>query len=87
MADVKVKVSFDGVVHNTEDAHRLIQAVRLRLIPRVRRRLNDLERHAIRSGSVFVYESNESNIKRWTDGLSWKKINTGGDFMVRAMIV
>ncbi|KAJ3097340.1 hypothetical protein HDU96_000418 [Phlyctochytrium bullatum] len=43
----------------------------LGLLPRVKARLSAAERGAIRSGSVFVFDQEESNIKRWTDGMSW----------------
>ena len=49
-------VPFFGYVETTGDALRLIQAARCGLIPRVTRRLNELERRAmIRSGAVFIF--------------------------------
>lgn len=62
---------FSGYVETTADALRLIQAARCGLIPRITRRLNELERRAmIKSGAVFVFSVEESGIKRWTDGMS-----------------
>lgn len=63
-------VPFCGFVETTADALRLIQAARCGLIPRITRRLNELERRSmIRSGAVFVFSVEESGIKRWTDGM------------------
>lgn len=60
---------FSGYVDTTADALRLIQAARLGYIPRITRRLNELERRSmIKSGAVFVFSVDESGIKRWTDG-------------------
>ena len=74
---------FYGHVETTGDALRLIQAARQGIIPRITRRLNDLERRAmIRSGSVFVFSSEESGIKRWTEGLSWSASRIVGNFLV-----
>lgn len=60
---------FIGYVETTADALRLIQAARCGLIPRITRRLNEMERRSmIRTGAVFVFSVDESGIKRWTDG-------------------
>lgn len=60
---------FCGYVDTTADALRLIQAARCGIVPRITRRLNELERRAmIKSGAVFVFSVEESGIKRWTDG-------------------
>lgn len=60
---------FSGYVETTSDALRLIQAARCGLIPRITRRLNELERRSmIKSGAIFVFSVEESGIKRWTDG-------------------
>ncbi|KAJ3416146.1 hypothetical protein HDV05_002791 [Chytridiales sp. JEL 0842] len=40
-------------------------------IPRIKSRLTNSQRKSIRSGSVFVFNGQESGIKRWTDGLQW----------------
>lgn len=74
---------FYGFVETTGDALRLIEAARRGLIPRITRRLNDLERRAmIRSGSVFVFSNEESGIKRWTEGLTWSASRIVGNFLV-----
>lgn len=62
---------FSGYVDTTADALRLIQAARCGMVPRITRRLNELERRSmIKSGAVFVFSVEESGIKRWTDGQS-----------------
>jgi hypothetical protein len=58
-------------IETTEDALLILEAARRGLIPRVTRRLVDRERRMITSGSVFVFDEDESGIKRWTDGLLW----------------
>ena len=58
---------FIGYVETTIDALRVVHAARQGIIPRITRRLNDSERRAmIKSGSVFVFCMQESQIKRWT---------------------
>lgn len=77
---------FYGFVETTGDALRLIQAARQGVIPRITRRLNDLERRAmIRSGAIFIFSDEESGIKRWTEGLSWSASRIVGNFLVSAM--
>ncbi|KAI0076180.1 hypothetical protein K474DRAFT_1708362 [Panus rudis PR-1116 ss-1] len=74
---------FHGYVETTGDALRLVQAARCGLIPRITRRLNELERRAmIRSGAVFVFSVEESGIRRWTEGLQWSPSRIAGNFLV-----
>ncbi|OCH94821.1 hypothetical protein OBBRIDRAFT_721754 [Obba rivulosa] len=74
---------FYGYVDTTEDALRLIEAARRGILPRVTRRLNELERRSmIRSGAVFVFSVEESGIKRWTEGLAWSQSRISGNFLV-----
>ncbi|KAH9930618.1 Gti1/Pac2 family-domain-containing protein [Fomitopsis serialis] len=63
-------------LRDVRDAHMLFEAVRLGLIKRVQRRLNDAERSSfIQSGAVFVWEESEeeTGLKRWTDGRIWSQ--------------
>lgn len=79
---------FHGFVETTGDALRLIQAARSGIIPRITRRLNDLERRAmIKSGSIFIFSDEESGIKRWTEGLSWSASRIVGNFLVRVRLI
>ncbi|GJE85552.1 Gti1/Pac2 family-domain-containing protein [Phanerochaete sordida] len=74
---------FSGYVETTADALRLIQAARCGLIPRITRRLNELERRSmIKTGAVFVFSVDESGIKRWTDGYTWTPSRISGNFLV-----
>ncbi|EPT05610.1 hypothetical protein FOMPIDRAFT_124536 [Fomitopsis schrenkii] len=74
---------FYGYVDTTEDALRLIEAARRGILPRVTRRLNELERRSmIRSGAVFVFSVEESGIKRWTEGLAWSQSRISGNFLI-----
>ncbi|KAF7972394.1 hypothetical protein HWV62_18038 [Athelia sp. TMB] len=75
---------FHGAVDNTVDALRLVAAARRGVIPRVLRRLNDVERRAlVVSGAVFVFAVGESRIKRWTDGRVWSPSRIDGNFLSR----
>lgn len=63
-------------LRDVRDAHILLEAVRLGLLKRVQRRLNDTERSTfINSGAVFVWEESEeeTGLKRWTDGRIWSQ--------------
>ena len=74
---------FYGFIESTGDALRLIQAARQGVVPRITRRLNDLERRTmIRSGAIFIFSDEESGIKRWTEGLSWSASRIVGNFLV-----
>ncbi|KAJ7803028.1 Gti1/Pac2 family-domain-containing protein [Mycena leptocephala] len=74
---------FYGAVETTMNALRLIRAARQGVIPRITRRLNGAERRTmIKSGAVFVFNVEESGIKRWTDGLLWSPSRIVGNFLV-----
>jgi hypothetical protein len=74
--------TFYGLVENTLDALRIFQMCRDGRLNRVRRRLHDRERRLIRSGSVFVFDEDESGIKRWTDGRLWSPSRILGNFLI-----
>lgn len=47
------------------------------------RRLNDAERRdMVKSGAVFIFATEESGIKRWTEGLAWSPSRIDGNFLV-----
>jgi len=73
---------WSGWIETTGDALLILEAARRGLIPRVTRRLVDSERKMITSGSVFVFDEDESGIKRWTDGLVWSPSRILGNFLV-----
>ncbi|KAL1741909.1 Gti1/Pac2 family-domain-containing protein [Schizophyllum fasciatum] len=75
--------SYYGAVETTLDALRLVHAAAHGVVPRIRRRLNESERRAmIHSGAVFVFAVDESNIKRWTDGMLWSPSRIHKNFLV-----
>lgn len=58
--------SFSGHVETTLDALRLVCAAQAGTIPRIARRLDNAERSSlIKSGAVFIFNVQESGIKRW----------------------
>ncbi|ORX39231.1 Gti1/Pac2 family-domain-containing protein [Kockovaella imperatae] len=60
------------------DAIHILEAVRVGLVPRVTRRLTGQERSMIRPGTVWVWEEEETNMRRWTDGRRWGASRVGG---------
>ena len=74
--------SFFGPIENTADALRVFELCRQGQLGRVRRRLHDKERRLIRSGSVFVFDEQESGIRRWTDGRLWSPSRILGNFLI-----
>lgn len=54
------------------------------MVPRTTRRMNDSERGTlVRSGAVFIFCVEESNIQRWTDGINWSASRVFRNFLVR----
>jgi hypothetical protein len=75
---------FIGYIATTLQAIRIAYAARQGIIPRITRRLNDVERRdMIKSGAVFAFGVEESGIKRWTDGLVWSPSRIVRNFLVR----
>ncbi|KAI8334596.1 Gti1/Pac2 family-domain-containing protein [Chlamydoabsidia padenii] len=74
--------SFYGYVETTKDSLLLLEACRQGVLPRVTRRLQEQERHLVKSGAVFCFDENESGIKRWTDGLVWSPSRILGNFLI-----
>ncbi|KAJ6521667.1 Gti1/Pac2 family-domain-containing protein [Mycena vulgaris] len=73
---------WSGWIETTGDALLILEAARRGLIPRVTRRLVDTERRMIASGSVFVFDEDESGIRRWTDGFFWSPSRILGNFLL-----
>ncbi|KAH8105347.1 Gti1/Pac2 family-domain-containing protein [Cristinia sonorae] len=73
---------WSGWIETTGDALLILEAARRGLIPRVTRRLVDSERKMITSGSVFVFDEDESGIRRWTDGFFWSPSRILGNFLL-----
>lgn len=60
-------------LRDAADAHIVFEAVRLQLLPLIKRRLTSEERDQLTSGNVFVWEEAEhkGGLERWTDGRRW----------------
>ncbi|KAI8818544.1 Gti1/Pac2 family-domain-containing protein [Fimicolochytrium jonesii] len=75
--------TYHGYIGSTQDCLLLFEACRVGMLRRVQRRLSVQERErSIKSGSVFVWEEDESGIKRWTDSKSWSPSRIKGSFLV-----
>ncbi|KAG0166924.1 hypothetical protein DFQ28_006561 [Apophysomyces sp. BC1034] len=74
--------TFHGFIETTADTLLIFEACRRGILPKINRRLQDRERGAIQSGTVFVFDEKESGIKRWTDGLVWSPSRILGNFLI-----
>ncbi|KAJ3022856.1 hypothetical protein HKX48_005057 [Thoreauomyces humboldtii] len=75
--------TYHGYIASTQDCLLLFEATRVGVLRRIQRRLSEQERETwIRSGSVFVWEEDESGIKRWTDSKNWSPSRITGSFLV-----
>jgi len=75
-------------IRSTYDAHRIIRAVELGVLPITQRRLDGEERKALRSGDVWVWEERGTGsdntglgIERWTDGRTYGPSRVRDDFL------
>ncbi|GAA6042111.1 hypothetical protein JCM8097_003113 [Rhodosporidiobolus ruineniae] len=74
--------SYFGIVGSAQEAHAILEASKLGLLPRVTRRLTDEERlRFVRAGAVFVWEEEEAGIRRWTDHIKWSPSRVSGAFL------
>ncbi|KAJ7131312.1 Gti1/Pac2 family-domain-containing protein [Mycena epipterygia] len=71
-------------IRDITDAHRVLEAVRLNILPLIKRRLVPYERDQLRSGNVFVWEESEyeDGLVRWTEGRRWSQSKLRGDWLV-----
>ncbi|KAJ3050883.1 hypothetical protein HK102_012185, partial [Quaeritorhiza haematococci] len=75
--------SFNGYVSTVYDALLLIESCRRGLSKRIERRLSEREKVlAVRSGAVFVWDEEEAQLKRWTDGRHWTSSRVSDHFLV-----
>ncbi|GAA5984854.1 hypothetical protein JCM11641_005442 [Rhodosporidiobolus odoratus] len=71
-----------GVVTTAQEAHAVLEASKLGLLPRCTRRLTDDERlRFVQPGAVFVWEEEEAGIRRWTDHIKWSPSRVTGAFL------
>ncbi|KAF5368283.1 hypothetical protein D9757_010516 [Collybiopsis confluens] len=70
-------------IRDAQDAHVVLEAVRLRRLPLIKRRLVASERESLTSGNVFVWEEgeDEGGLLRWTDGRRWSQSRMRGDYL------
>ncbi|KAJ7131301.1 Gti1/Pac2 family-domain-containing protein, partial [Mycena epipterygia] len=71
-------------IRDITDAHRVLEAVRLNILPLIKRRLVPYERAQLRSGNVFVWEESEyeDGLVRWTEGRRWSQSKLRRDCLV-----
>lgn len=74
--------TYHGLVMNLQDALLILEGMRLGVLPKVQRRLNDFERKCIVAGSIYAWNENELGMKRWTDGKSWLASKVKGPFLI-----
>ncbi|RCH87682.1 hypothetical protein CU097_001941 [Rhizopus azygosporus] len=74
--------TFHGFIETTTDTLLIFEACRQGILPKINRRLQERERGAVKSGTVFVFDEKESGIKRWTDGLVWSPSRILGNFLI-----
>ncbi|SAM00200.1 hypothetical protein [Absidia glauca] len=74
--------TFHGYIDTTQDVLLVFEGCRRGLLPRVNRRLQEKERKLIQSGTVFVFDEQESGVKRWTDGMVWSPSRILGNFLI-----
>ncbi|KAF9110535.1 hypothetical protein BGX27_006218 [Mortierella sp. AM989] len=58
-----------------------LEPCRLGHLARVHRRLSDIERQSVRSGSVYCFDEREAGMRRWTDGKGWSPSRVTGSFL------
>ncbi|CAK5274078.1 unnamed protein product [Mycena citricolor] len=71
-------------VRDLADAQRVLEAVRLRILPLITRRLGSQERAVLSSGNVFVWQESkaEDGLERWTDGRAWSQSKMRNDCLL-----
>ncbi|KAL0089245.1 Gti1/Pac2 family-domain-containing protein [Phycomyces blakesleeanus] len=74
--------TFHGFIDTTADTLLIFEACRQGILPMINRRLQERERGAVCSGTVFVFDEKESGIKRWTDGMVWSPSRILGNFLI-----
>lgn len=70
-------------IRDANDAHIILEAVRLGILPLITRRLLVNERDELRSGQVYVWEEaqDDGGLLRWTDGRRWSQSRMRGDYL------
>ncbi|KAF9039840.1 Gti1/Pac2 family-domain-containing protein [Panaeolus papilionaceus] len=70
-------------IRDVHDAHIILEAVRLNMLPLLKRRLLASEREELKSGHVYVWEEaqDDGGLLRWTDGRRWSQSRMRGDYL------
>ncbi|KAJ2488568.1 Gluconate transport-inducing protein [Coemansia sp. RSA 2050] len=74
--------TYHGFIDTAHDALIVFEACNRGLLPRVQRRFSDRERRTIRSGAVYVWDEEETGMRRWTDGRTWSPSRVHGCFLI-----
>ncbi|KAJ2355887.1 Gluconate transport-inducing protein [Coemansia erecta] len=74
--------TYHGFIDSAYDALLIFEACCHGLLPRVPRRFTDRERQTIRSGAVYVWDEEETGMRRWTDGRTWSPSRVHGCFLI-----
>ncbi|KAJ1945297.1 Gluconate transport-inducing protein, partial [Linderina pennispora] len=74
--------SYHGSIDTARDALLIFEACNLGYLPRVQRRFSERERQTIRSGAVYIWDEEETGMRRWTDGRTWSPSRVHGCFLI-----
>lgn len=74
--------TYKGRITCLKDALLIVEATRLGILPKIKRRLNEVERQYIVANTVFAWNETECGMKRWTDGKNWLASKVHGSFLV-----
>lgn len=74
--------TYRGQVWSIKDTLLIFEGIRLGILHKVSRRLDDRERQLIGPNMVFAWNESECGMKRWTDGKSWSTSKVQGPFLV-----
>lgn len=73
--------TYKGRIATLNDALLVLEATRVNVLPKIKRRLNALERKHIKANTVFAWNETECGMKRWTDGKNWLASKVSGPFL------
>lgn len=74
--------SYYGYCQTQLDCLILFEAARQGLISKRKERLSVTERESIASGAIFIWDEQETGIRRWTDGKFWSTSRVLSHFLV-----
>ncbi|KAJ2900587.1 Gluconate transport-inducing protein [Coemansia aciculifera] len=74
--------TYHGFIDTAQDALIIFEACNKGMLNRVQRRFSDRERRTIRSGAVYVWDEEETTMRRWTDGRTWSPSRVHGCFLI-----